>query len=60
MPRTKSEQDAPADDFGEKTSELDFDVWGGGQEDEDEVQRRRDPLRKPGGRRPDQEDVIDI
>lgn len=54
MPRRKVEDEDTLvlSDFERKAKDLDFDPWGG--EEEDESQRRRDPFRQPTGFRPDE------
>lgn len=50
MPRRKKNEDEPtksvSEDFEAKAAELPFDPWTADEEDEN--QRRRDPLRQPG------------
>lgn len=45
------------DEFSRKVEELDFDPWGG--EEDDGSQRRRDPFRRQIGERPPDEEAAD-
>ena len=52
MPKKKNDEDEDEleevpGDFDEKARELDYDPWGG--EEDDAAARRRDPFRRPGG-----------
>ena len=59
MKRSEEDEEttSPADDFSTKVNDLDFDPWGT-EEDDDGSARRRDPLRKPAGHRPSDDEEI--